>query len=338
MLAASYTLARNPRRRPSRFQPRLQENARALRRTYQVLAADVRRGKPVAPAAEWLLDNFHLVEAEAEEVRKNLPHRYYLELPKLASRDLAGVARVHAMAIEFIRHSDARFDLHRLTHFVSAYQMVAPLTLGELWAWPSMLKLTLIENLRRLTDEVMESRAGEIEADRYFDRFESGADTAPLPTLPETLSNGFVVQLVQRMRELGPRIAELRIELERRLQAMGFSIDEAVRAEHQRQTMGHASMGNSITSLRLVATVDWNRTIEQVSLMEHVLQRDPAGVYGRMDFASRDRYRQAVEELAEPSGEAQIRVALRAIESSRQAAEGGSGDAVRHIGYHLIGP
>ena len=338
VLAASYTLARNPRRRPIRFLPRLQENARILRRSYQVLAADVRRGKPVAPAAEWLLDNFHLVEAEAVEVRKNLPHRYYLELPKLASRDLAGVARVHAMAIELIRHSDARFDLHRLTHFVSAYQTVAPLTLGELWAWPSMLKLTLIENLRRLTDEVMESRAGEIEADRYFERFESSPDTAPVPPLPEILSNGFVVQLVQRLRELGPRIAELRIELERRLHANGISIDEAVRAEHQRQTMGHASMGNSITSLRLVATVDWNRTIEQVSLMEHVLQRDPAGVYGRMDFASRDRYRQAVEELAEPSGEAQIRVALRAIESARQAEEGPAGEPVRHLGYYLIGP
>src|SRR6185436_7653870 len=143
VLAASYTLARNPRLRPLRFQPRLHENARILRWAYQALATDVRRGEPVAPAAEWLLDNFHLVEAEILEVRKNLPQRYYLDLPKLAVRDLAGVARVHAMALEIIRHSDARFDLHRLTRFVSAYQTVAPLTLGELWAWPTMLRLGL---------------------------------------------------------------------------------------------------------------------------------------------------------------------------------------------------
>ncbi len=309
-----------------------------LRRAYQALAQDVRRGEPVAPAAEWLLDNFYLVDAETREVRKNLPQRYYLELPKLASRERAGMARVHAMAIEFIRHSDARFDLHRLTRFIIAYQTVAPLTLGELWAWPTMLKLSLIENLRRLTEEIMESREGEAEADRYFARFESIGARGPLPALPAALSNGFVVQLLQRVRELGPRVSELRVELERRLVEMGFSIDDAVRAEHQRQTMGHASMGNSITGLRLVCTIDWNRAVEQVSLMEQVLQRDPAGVYRRMDFASRDRYRQAVEELSEPTGEAQVRVALRAIESARQSTEKGPGDAGTHIGYHLIGP
>jgi len=338
MLAAGYTLARNPRYRPRPFLPRLRENARALRHGYSVLAKDARRGEPVAPAAEWLLDNFHLVEAEIADVRKNLPQSYYLELPKLASRELAGVARIHAMALDFIRHSDARFDLHRLTRFISAYQTVAPLTLGELWAWPTMLKLSLIENVRRLTDEIVESRSGEAEADRYFARFESAAPDAPLPSPPERLSNAFLVQLVQRMRELGPRVAELRVELERRLNAAGVGVDEAVRAEHQRQTMGLASMGNSITGLRLVATIDWNRTVERVSLMEQVLQRDPAGVYGQMDFASRDRYRQSVEELAEPTGEAQVRVALRAVESARRSGESAPGDASGHIGYHLIGP
>ncbi len=337
-LAASYTLARNPGRPSRRLLPRLNDNARVLRHTYQALAKDVRHGEAVAPASEWLLDNFHLVEAEFLEVRKNLPSGYYLELPKLASRELAGTARVHAMALEFIRHSDARFDLHRLTRFISAYQTVAPLTLGELWAWPSMLKLCLLENLRRLAEEIMESRAGTAQADHYFARFESSRDADPLPTLPETLSNSFVVQLLQRMRELGPRVAELRIELDRRLTATAFSVEEAVRSEHQQQTMGHASTGNSITSLRLVSTIDWNRTVERVSLMEQVLQRDPAGIYGQMDFASRDRYRQAVEELAEPTGEAQVRVALRAIESARQAAEQPHGDVSMHIGYHLIGP
>jgi len=337
VLAASYTLARNSRERPRRFLPRLHENARVLRGAYQALAGDVRRGDAVAPAAEWLLDNFHLIETEILEVRKNLPQRYYLDLPKLAVRDLAGMARVHAMALEFIRHSDARFDLHRLTRFVTAYQMVAPLTLGELWAWPSMLKLCLIENLRRLTDEIMESRDGEGEADLYFGRFEATDAEAPLPELPAKPSNGFVVQLVRRTRELGARISELRIELERRLQATGSSVDEAVRAEHQRQTMGQASMGNSITSLRLVSTTDWNRAIEKVSLMEQVLQRDPAGVYGQMDFRSRDRYRQAVEELSDPTGEAQLRVALRAVESARQAGGRREEDPAGHIGYHLIG-
>jgi cyclic beta-1,2-glucan synthetase len=124
------------------------------------------------------------------------------------------MARVHAMAIEFIRHSDARFALQRLTRFVSAYQMVAPLTLGELWAWPSMLRLSLIENLRRLTDEVMESRAGAAQAEQYYARSEAIWPNGTFPPLRDTPPNGFVVQLLQRMRELGPRVSELRIALE----------------------------------------------------------------------------------------------------------------------------
>ena len=98
------------------------------------------------------------------------------------------------------------------------------------------------------------------------------------------------------------------------------------------------SVANVITSLRLLATLDWSQYFESVSLVERVLQRDPAGAYGSMDFLSRDRYRQAVEELAEGTGEGQMRVALRAVESARQAAESGTpADLAAHVGHHLIG-
>src|SRR3989441_2415844 len=337
ILAASYTLARNPRQRPLRFAPRLHENARVLRNAYQVLATDVRRGEPVAPAAEWLLDNFHLVETEMGEIRRHLPTRYYRELPKLTTRELAGTARVYAMAVELLRYSDARLDPQRLERFIYAYQTVAPLSIGELWAWPSMLKLALIEHLRRLSKELIESRAGRLEADRCFAGFESAQASGRLRLLPQVLHVAFVDRLLQRMREYGAGAAGLRKQLEERLDAAGTTVEEAVRAEHQRQAMSHLSMGNSITSLRLCATFDWNEYVERVSLIERILQRDPPGIYGRMEFTSRDRYRHAVEALADPTGEAQVRVALRAIESARQAAEKqGSDSRAAHVGYHLI--
>src|SRR5437867_279652 len=140
------------------------------------------------------------------------------------------------------------------------------------------------------------------------------------------------------MREYGAGAAALRKQLEERLDAAGTTVEDAVRAEHQRQPMNHLSMGNSITSLGLCATLDWNEYVEGVSLIEQILQRDPPGVYGRMEFTSRDRYRHAVEALADPTGEAQVRVALRAIESARQAAEKlGADSRAAHVGYHLIG-
>ena len=138
----------------------------------------------MGPAAEWLLDNFHLVEGEVREIRHHLPTRYYRELPKLAARELSGTARVYAMAVELLRYSDARLDLDRLVRFMNAYQTVAPLSIGELWAWPSLLKLALIEHVRRLSEELLESRAGRLEADRHFGGFEGVRAGGRLPPLP----------------------------------------------------------------------------------------------------------------------------------------------------------
>lgn len=337
-LAAEFTLSRNPRRGPPLLLRRLSDDTRVLRHAYRLLAGDVRRGEPIAPAAEWLLDNFHLVEAEMREIRHHLPTRYYRELPKLATRELAGTARVYAMAVELLRYSDARLDAKRLERFLYAYQTVAPLSIGELWAWPSMLKLALIVHLRRLSEELIESREGRLEADRCFADFETAQSAGRLPQLPDVLHVALVDQLLQLMREYGAGAAELRKALEQRLEAAGTTVEDAVRAEHQRQAMNHLSMGNSITSLRLCSTFNWNDHIESVSLIERILQRDPPALYARMEFTSRDRYRHAVEELADPTGEAQVRVALRAIESARQAAEkSGSDSRTAHVGYHLIG-
>ena len=335
-LAAKFTLEPNPRRAARNVLPRLEDNARVLREAYLTMADDVHRGEFVTPAAEWLLDNFHLVASEVLDVRRNLPPGYYRELPKLALRELAGHARVYALAEEIIRHSDSRLDRQQMVRFMNGFQAVAPLTIGELWAWPSMLKLALIENLRRLAEETLEARAAVREADAYVARVDAAGQGKP-PPLPKHLHTGYVLQLLQRLREYGPRLSAVRAAVDIHLSAQHMTSEDAIRGEHQRQAAAQVSVANVITSLRLCSALDWSQYFEAVSMVERVLQRDPAGAYGSMDFLSRDRYRQAVEELSEPSGEAQLQVALRAVESARQAAESGqAADRAAHVGYHLI--
>lgn len=335
-LAASFTIDPNPRRRARPIFPRFDDNARVLRAAYRMLADDLRTGRFVTAAAEWLLDNFYLVTSEIRDIHQHLPSPYYRQLPTLASREHANQTRIYAMAVELVRHSDSRIDRHQLAVFVNSYQRVAPLTIGELWAWPSMLKLALIENLRRLATETLESRRARLAADAYVARIErDSADTAR--ALPSALDTASVVQLLHRVREYGLRLSSIRRAIEERLAAQESTVEAAIRGEHQRQAADQVSVANVITSLRLCSGMDWRQYVESVSLVEQVLQRDPAGAYGRMDFLSRDRQRQAVEELAAPSGDAQVRVALRAIESSRQAAAKGSpADPAAHVGYHLI--
>jgi cyclic beta-1,2-glucan synthetase len=335
-LAARFTLDPNPRRTSRNVLPRFDDNARVLREAYLSMADDVHRGEFVTPAAEWLLDNFHLVASEVLDVRRNLPPGYYRELPKLALRELAGDARVYALAVELIRHSDSRLDRQQLVRFMNSYQAVAPLTIGELWAWPSMLKLALIENLRRLAEETLEAREAVRAADAYVARID-GAGEGTLPSFPRPFHTAFIVQLLQRLREYGPRLSTVRAAVDTHLTAQQMTSEDAIRSEHQRQAAAQVSVANAITSLRLCSTLDWSQYFEAVSLIEQVLQRDPAGAYSGMDFLSRDRYRQAVEELSEPTGEAQMRVAMRAVESARQAAESGQAAGAAHVGHHLIG-
>ena len=335
-LAASFTVHPGRRRRALNIFPRFEDNVRVVRAAYHTLAEDVRTGQFVASAAEWLLDNFYLVTAEITDIRRNLPRTFFRELPTLASRDHLGHARIYAVALEILRHSDSRLERPQLVRFLNSYQRVAPLMIGELWAWPSMLKLALIENLRRLTEELLAARAERLAADQYVSRIDerTGGEAVALPPVLDT---AFLVQLLLRVREYGLRLSPVRTAVEEHLAARRTTADDVIRGEHQRQGVAQVSMANVMTSLRFCSALDWQEYVEAVSLVEQVLQRDPAGAYGRMDFLSRDRQRQAVEELAASSGEAQVRVALRAVESARQAAaEGSPSDRAAHVGYHLI--
>ena len=334
-LAASLTIDPSPRHRSLDTYPRFEDNVRVLRAAYRTLADDVRTGQSVVSAADWLLDNFHLVTSEISDIRRNLPRTYSRTLPTLASREHAGHARIYAIAVELIRHSDSRLDRQQLAQFLNSYQRVAPLTIGELWAWPSMLKLALIENLRRLAEELLAGRAERRAADTYVSHAD---DSAGIGALPSGTDPTFIVQVLHRIREYGLRLSPVRAALDDDLASRQTTAEDAIRGEHQRQGVAQVSVANAVTSLRLCATIDWQEYVETVSLVEHVLQRDPAGAYGRMDFLSRDQQRRAVEELAVPSGEGQLRVALKAIESARQAAASGSAaDRAAHVGYHLVG-
>jgi cyclic beta-1,2-glucan synthetase len=331
-LAASLTV--DPRRGARDTFPRFEDNVAVLLRTYRALADDVRTGQFVSTAADWFLDNYHLLTAEIIDIRRNLPRAYYRTLPALASREHEGHARIYTVAVELVRHSDSRLNRQQLVQFLNSYQRVAPLTIGELWAWPSMLRLALIENLRRLAGEMLWSRDARAGADRYVTEASDGRGA---DLLPDSSSAPFIVQVLHRVREYGVHLSGVRLSVDDRLTAQHTTAEDIIRTEHQRQGVAQVSVANAITSLRLCATLDWREYVESVSLVEQVLRRDPAGAYPRMDFLSRDSQRQAVESLDRSSGEGQVRAALKAIENARRASAAGSpADRAAHVGYHLV--
>jgi cyclic beta-1,2-glucan synthetase len=307
---------------------------RALRGVYKALADDARL-EATSPAAEWLLDNFHIVSAAARDIHHDLPPAFFKRLPFIAADEFAGLPRIYALALELIGTSAGRLEAHRLQRFITAFQSVTPLTMGELWAWPSALKLALLDHLRARGDVLAATRLHRVAADRVVSEVETGS-TRPADW-PAEVHHAFATRLLQRARALGTVASGLHDRLEAALKARGQTIEDAIRAEGQHQAAEQASVANLIGSLRLISTFDWSEFFESVSLVEQVLQRDPAGVYSRMDFRSRDRYRHAVEELAVPTGEGQLLLALKSVERTRQTHMRTPDSRAAHVGYHLIG-
>jgi cyclic beta-1,2-glucan synthetase len=312
----------------------LNGHMRALRRVYTALAEDARQ-EATSPAAEWLLDNFHIIASAARDIHHDLPPSFFRRLPHVADDEFAGLPRIYALALELIGSSAGRLDAPRLQRFISAFQSVTPLTMGELWAWPSALKLALLDHLRERGDVLAGARQHRLAADRLA----AVAETAPVDDAawPAQLHHAFVTRLLQHSRTLGPLASGLHVRLEALLTARDQSLEDAIRAEGQHQAAEQAGMANLIGSLRLISTFDWSEYFESVSLVEQVLQRDPSGVYGRMDFRSRDRYRHAVEELAPQTGEGQLLLALKSVERARQIHVRTPDATAAHVGYHLIG-
>jgi cyclic beta-1,2-glucan synthetase len=328
---------------------RFAHNGRLLTRAQRQIAEAARRQETLGPDAEWLLENFYIVEDALREVRHDLPRGYYLELPKLAEGPLTGYPRIYALALALLTHTDSALDEAHITRFVQAYQTITPLTIGELWAVPTMLRLGLLENLRRLAVQMLRDWDHRRQAEAWAT---NGAATAPCPGPVPCATDPFFVRLLQLLRDRGPEVASTIEWLEGHLAERGTNSGEVLRREHQRQAANQVSVGNCVTSLRLLSALDWSIFFERTSHVEAGLREDPAGVYSRQDFATRDRYRRAVEQLARGSGRAEVAVVRRVLELARreeQTRRQGDketrrqGEAVegerlrlRHVGYYLV--
>jgi cyclic beta-1,2-glucan synthetase len=335
-LAAAQGITRQPAFRRS-LRARLRNNEKALLSAYRAIARAVDEGRSITPAAEWVLDNYHVIEEQIREIREDLPAGFYRQLPKLAEGPFAGFPRVFGIAWAYVAHTDSRFDPETLRRFVHAYQTVDPLTIGELWAVAITLRIVLVENLRRVAQRIVNSRAARQEADTIADRLlgvnGQKVDQDALQNwrgADKPLAPAFAVQLVQRLRDQDARFIPALQWLENRISAQGSNPETLVREEHQRQGASNVTVRNIITSMRLMSDVDWAEFFESVSLVDEVLNASSG--FAAMDFATRNLYRTAIEELGRGSRLSELQIAHQVLITAGAA----STDREKDPGYHLI--
>ncbi|MEW6334209.1 MAG: cyclic beta 1-2 glucan synthetase, partial [Thermodesulfobacteriota bacterium] len=343
-LAESHTLS--PKRVQDLLLTRLAENEDTLIGVHEMLMESIKANRSIAPAAEWLLDNFYLIEEQIRTARKHLPKRYSRELPRLLNGTSADLPRVYDIALELVSHGDGRLDPEILSRFTAAYQSMTELTLGELWAIPIMLRLALIENLGRVAARLAADTIDRNLADYWADLMaESAAEDpknlilliADMARSNPPLVSAFIAEMARRLQGQGPALSLPLNWLEQRLSEEGQTIQEMVRMENRQQATDQVSISNSIGSLRFLGTMNWKEFVESMSVVERTLCGDPADVYGRMDFSTRDRYRHVIERIARQSRSPESEVARAAIALAQEGAGRADGDdRPAHVGFYLI--
>ncbi len=304
-LAGSHTLARG--RAPDQLLPRLAANEEILHWVFEQLTEAVTADRRVTPASEWLLDNFYLIEEQIRTAKRHLPRNYSRQLPRLAQGPSAGFPRVYDIALETIAHGDGRIGLHGFSRFVTAYEGVTPLNLGELWAIPIMLRLALIENVRRVALRIAAGRIDRDLADGWSGRMIAAVDTDPKSLIlviadmarsNPPMSAPFVSEFVRGLQGQSPALALALTWVEQRLAEDGLTTERLVQSGNQIQAADQVTIGNSIGSLRFLASVDWRSFVEAMSVVDQVLREDPVDTYARMDFETRNSYRLVIERIA----------------------------------------
>ena len=317
--------------------PRVRENSRVLFEAYKSITKAALEQRAITPAAEWLLDNFHVIEEQINDINVYLPEKFYKQLPKLTGGFLSGYPRVYGIAWALVAHTDSRFSSEQLTHFIRAYQEIQPLSIGELWALPITLRIVMIENLRRLALKVMRSQAGRRQADEFIDQAEKPDFSTKTPVLPVApLRQAFAVQIVQRLHEPHPGTTPTLDFLNQWLSEQGATLDEIVHREHASQIAANLTVRNIITSMRAISAFDWPQFVEDASLVDKCLRIHPT--YCAMDFLTRDRYRHAIEDLAKRSPYSEVEIASKVIDKiERVGQESGAVQQRQEPGYYLIG-
>jgi cyclic beta-1,2-glucan synthetase len=326
---------------------RLTDNEAILLEVHDLVSDAVKANRQITPAGEWLLDNFYLIEEQIRTGRKHLPKGYSMELPRLLNGSSEGLPRVYDIAKEIISHGEGHIDPENLRRFVTAYQTVTTLTLGELWAIPIMLRLALIENLRRIAIRVAAGRVDRDLADSWADKMTKIAEKDPKSLIlviadmarsNPPMSTPFVSEFVRRLQGQSPALAFPLTWIEQRLSDSNQTIVQMIQYGNQQQAADQVSISNSIGSLRFLTALDWREFVESMSHVEQVLHDDPAEAYMLMDFNTRDHYRHVIERMAKKCDFSEIDVARKSIELAKNGAElNGKEDRTAHVGYYLIG-
>jgi cyclic beta-1,2-glucan synthetase len=285
----------------------------------------------ISHAAEWLLDNTYLIRSHIAEIRHNLPDNHNRILPLLTDSGLPVRFRIYDIAWDLVWRTGYRVSAGNIVAYLNAYQQVSPLTIAELWVFPVMLRLVLLQRLQRLAESTSQRQNQKEVADFWANRLLQAAQRGPeqfdqivadLDRGGDELTPHFIARLGELLHKEEPALAPIQKWIEAKT---GFGVAEMNLREHTEEANDLMLISAAIGSLRQLSELQYPKILEAVSGMEAILRGDPSGIHPRSDFATRDRSRQIVEETARQSKTSELEVARLAVQMAKAGESGSSG-------------
>lgn len=323
-------------------------NLKELNRISQRYKAILERKIPLPAASEWLVDNIYLINEQAQFIRRNFPRSYCKRLPTLIDGPAKGQNRIYIVILELLEQTDGRCDLEMLKSFLWEYQTIQPLTMGELWAVPLVFRMAIIHKLRVLFEKVNQDIPPLKQTNIFLKQITpllsdiSSTVHRSIQKIEQCMDLSNPTVLVYLAKYIRERVAASPLNrwLEARTATHNLSLVELIEDEQRRQSQNWVSASQLITSLRQISHIIWDLHFEELSLVDQTLRRDPAGVYPRMDFTSRDILRHALEKLARRWRVSEQALAEQVVKLAEDAGQNPSVpseiEVTKHVGYYLI--
>mgnify|MGYP001066913557 FL=1 len=309
-----------------------------LRDIYSFLNQTLDLEHNILLSTEWLLDNAYAIKGHMKDISRNLPSNFYQKLPLLKDGNYINLPRVYGMASQLVLLTDGYVDKDNINAFIESFQKNTPLTIGELWSFPLILRLSLIESIEHLADLIIQRLKDSQQADFWGDRLLNATRKAPdklyffMNLLTESHpqpSTYFASQLVDHLYDDEGALLLVKNWFEKKI---GYDLSNILQTEQNDQTVEQTSTANCITSLHRLKQLDWREVFEKLNVVNNILGEDFANVYAKMDFSTKDLYRHHVEKLSKVSSYSEFEIARQAVLLSQQ----GTTPLTQHVGYYII--
>ncbi|HHV63591.1 MAG TPA: glycosyl transferase family 36 [Peptococcaceae bacterium] len=318
--------------------PLIKEYSSFIKGSYSKINEYYYKTHDVIPAAEWYLDNYYLISELINELVKNLSKEYESKLWYLSGGDNAGTARIYLLIQEYINVGENELSFQMLKNFIARYQTEAPLSSAEIWAIPIMLKIILLKKIYYQVERIIYIQKERELAEVWLNSV-LGRDNKAVRSDDSEFNTGkhfspvFIEKVARRLKEHGPDAKLLLKWLDNVASKQNMNVEKVISSEQYFLTSQGVQMGSIIATLKRINSENWSEFFESVSLVQQILERDPAGVFKQMDFESRDKYRHIIESLADNYKISELTVAQTIEKLAAKAQEA----PLNHVGYYLCG-